>query len=135
MRDTRELITQDRRRRGGDDPDRDAGKLLAPTDHRIRDFEDGPWPSAHVGEAPPELYVLYEHVTGRKLELHHLEAIERIRAHLGYQGIAPRSGPSGTWSAPAPIGETARTAPKIPARSDAWFDPDDLGDLDGPRPR
>lgn len=92
-------------------------------DHRLTEYERGPWPSVAVPEPPPELLRLFGHVTGRTLELHEFEVLERLRAAVGYRGLASGEGPV----APPPrrTAEPARSPHAVP-----WFDPDDLGETE-----
>lgn len=103
----------------------EAREHLDDDDHRLAEYERGPWPSVAVPEPPAALLRLFAHVTGRTLELHEFEVLERIRASVDYRGLTG-GGPAGTTAPPprrAP--EAARSPQTVP-----WFDPDDLGETE-----
>lgn len=104
---------------------REPAARLDDDDHRLAEYERGPWPAVVVPEPPPLLLRLFAHVTGRPLDLHEFEVLERIRAATGYHGLG---GPSDGEPTPPP--RRVQAEPVRGARDVPWFDPDDLGETE-----
>lgn len=112
------------RKRGGPSSAPEAPRL-DDDDHRLLDYERGPWPGVAVPEPPPALLRLFAHVTGRSLELHEFEVLERLRAATGYRGLG-----GSQEGEPVPPPRRERPEAARPTQGVPWFDPDDLGETE-----